>query len=116
MKILQFYCNTLFDFIFHLSCYNYFYKYILYNYNYFINIFIIIIIILYPTDCLHLIVRCTFFKKVIFQMNWFISQMYFITSKDAFVYDSISTDTLKVTLYPMNNVIFFVMLLLIVFQ
>lgn len=46
-------------------------------------------------------------------MNWFISQVYFITNKDAFVYDSISIDVLKVTLYSMHNVIFYVMLLLI---
>jgi hypothetical protein len=33
--------------------------------------------------------------------------MYFITNKDAFVYDSISIDVLKVTLYPIHNAIFF---------
>lgn len=49
-------------------------------------------------------------------MNWFIYQMYFIPNKDAFVYDSISIDVLKVTLYPIYTVIFFVMLLLIIFQ
>lgn len=49
-------------------------------------------------------------------MNLFISQMYFITIKDAFVYDSISLDTLKVTLYPMYNIIFLDDILLIVFH